>query len=685
MKNHADEITQRFVNEFAADCPDSFKELVSTEITNQENHVVETALSRFRTNSRIFRPSWSLFARVTFVFIAVASASWLLIPNDKVISILRIKNKGSIMSMIPKTPPTITQDPATNLLLHGDQSASDEISRWRALWMSEPDNPVYFSRYANTHLSEKRLLHPDVIEEAQRIDPDNGYWLLVAACVDAEKSLEKTKALQTDSNRSKSSWHAKDEDEVLRRIALLREVTAKPHLRSHQLEYLQTSISKMPVVEGYLGRIHSIAWLASQADAATMQLAQLPKLLEAGMRIAIERNDRELASKIIRDWHHLSRELAHDSFSLIQCLVTQLLVSQPTEFFFETAEKLDLKSEAELIQPILDAVKKVEAFRNRKKDLDNANQTDHDLFEHKGSILSSLTLANPHATLMKPIAPVNSADLRPGRRMEFAFTERIGIPAVAMITCFCFIMIGVNWLLACQTRRAFARRALLLLPTWKLVSIPIIAGAGPLLVYILVTRFTPLGWHEWSLSHGKNVIIIQGFILMSTIVMLPTLLAGIAVEKHTKIFGWCWPGGLTSRYIAILMILAALPASGLILLRDEDSFSSLFTAIVWLFLAALACVASAMIWSAWRQRKEPQRRNPRRLAGGLLAAYARLLTLILLPAWFWLTHIEEKFWAQRDTLMHINLESPAVSSYESKIQILMREQIIETMGPVWPE
>jgi len=71
------------------------------------------------------------------------------------------------------------------------------------------------------------------------------------------------------------------------------------------------------------------------------------------------------------------------------------------------------------------------------------------------------------------------------------------------------------------------------------------------------------------------------------------------------------------------------------------------------------------------------------LAAGLLAAYARLLTLPLLCGWLWFTIYEEKYWLKRDTLMVLSADSPAISSVEAEIQRRLRAQTLQMLGPAW--
>ncbi len=549
--------------------------------------------------------------------------------------------------------------------------------------MSEPENPAWFSRYVAHRLSEEKALDPELLAEALRLDADNGFWPLIAACIDAGGLIEKADLPESGDEEPKTGWFAKDEGEVLLRLARIREAASKPRLESHHRQWYREALSKHPPVDGYFRQIQLITLLAGETIHGGMNLRNLPGLQEAGTRIAIERGDAALAAAIIEDWHELSRRLAQDAVSLVEILIAHTIAAHPVEAFQEAAVRLDLDREAALLEPIAAAAKIIDLHRRQPRSVGFIDD-----FRRKGSVLAGLSADIGPSLILDPPAPPGVEALRPSRRLECAFYERLMVVPVALGLVVALVIFGAAWLWAGRSRRALAKRALVLMPWWKPAGLCLLAGAGPLLGYLILTRLSPLGWHEWSLYHASATSTLQWALLLCLLLLLPNLLAEALLEKELWVFGWRWPGGIEPRAHGSLMLVLALPASGLILLRDLPGLSRhpwLPQLAQWLAVLVPAGIALGGLWCWWRQRKSPKRKTPRRLAAGLLAAHARLLAVALLVPWVLWTHHEEKSWTARDTLFAVDPENPALSSHEAAIQTRLRQQVLDMLGPAWSD
>lgn len=664
---------------------EAFCNAVIAEIHSDATHEdFKAATCRLNRNSRILHPPMIGTGRMLLYFAALASAIWLFAPLPQSLLFTRVFATGDMLESVLESPSADEPvDASIRLLLYGDESAVDNAARWHALWMSEPDNPVWFSRYAAMRLSDEGELDPELVAEAARIDPENGFWHLVAACVDVDEFVEKVTIPKTEDQPRKIEWHAMDEDEVLRLINQINQAAAMPILQSRQRDWYQTALPHLPPTDGFLQQIQTITLLAGEILYGSMHIRKLPNLQEAAMRIALDRNDSELAATIIRDWHRLSLSIAEDSTSLVEILIAQVIASHPVEFLYQAAQSLGLEEEVNLIAPILNSVNELNRHREAYK-AQSVHKETNDQFMEKASILGGLCVINSTPWLLDSVPPIEPLSWTPSRRMEFAFFERMLIALIAMVTTVSLVIFGACWLWAGRVNRVFARRAVMMVPIWKLAVFGLLAGAGPLLWYLLITRHTPLGWHEWSLTHGMRTLFVQWGVLAFLILLLPGLLAAIVFEKKGKVFGWRWPFGHKARAVASIGILATLPASGMILLKsDQPGFH--LEIFWWGSLVVIAVVAIATLWSWFCQWREPLVKSTRRLAAGLLAAHARLLTLALLSGWAFLTQFEEKSWAARDTLFVVNPDSPALSSNEEEIQRRLRAQVLDMLGPAWTE
>ena len=161
--------------------------------------------------------------------------------------------------------------------------------------------------------------------------------------------------------------------------------------------------------------------------------------------------------------------------------------------------------------------------------------------------------------------------------------------------------------------------------------------------------------------------------------MLPALLAPILFRRNGTHSNPRWPGGIKSRAIASASILLAIPACRWVLPADIN-FSFLTNILA---LAIIAITTIFMAVCAWMHRKHPWRKSPHRLAASWFAAHTRMASLVMLSGWLALTHVEEKTWAQRDTLFVFSTERHALSTNEGIVSQRLRAQTLDTLGPEW--
>ncbi len=395
------------------------------------------------------------------------------------------------------------------------------------------------------------------------------------------------------------------------------------------------------------------------------------------MRIALDRGDRELAATLIQDWLRIARETTRHASTLVELLIIKRAVSSQAGFFHQSAKELGLEEEAALLEAIHEKVREIEEHRLTASTSSEQRDGFQERVELKASLLGAVMTGSAPALLLDPPDPPTVRELRPTRRMEHAYFERMMIIPVALVTVAGIVTFGFFWMRAGGARRAFARRAMRLVPGLRLMLSGFLAGAGPLLGYLAITRLTPLGWHEWSLHHGARALFLQWALLAFLILCLPRLIAAILFEKSARAFGWRWPGGSGARTAAAICIIAALPAAGAIL-PDTGHIGIL---LWWLSLGCVAVLTLSGIATWWLQRGDPLSASPRRLAAGLFTAHTRLLALALLAGWALLTQYEEKAWAARDTIFLPISGMPALNSHEAEVQYRLQAQLLDILGP----
>ncbi len=247
---------------------DKLRALVREELENND-HIPDPAVSidRLKQNERAFLPRAIHLARILLYLAALASAIWLLIPIRESLTLARLSAPGELlMGMVDhREHETSLLDDDATLLLYGDPIAEGLAATWRPLWTSDPDNPVWLSRYvAMCFAEDPHSLDADLLEKVSRIDPGNGFWHLIAACVDADDHLERVTIPESDDQPRKTEHHATDEEGILNRVARIHEAANMPELNSRQLDWFREALAVHPPSDGFASHIRMISWLASE-------------------------------------------------------------------------------------------------------------------------------------------------------------------------------------------------------------------------------------------------------------------------------------------------------------------------------------------------------------------------------------------------------------------------------------
>ncbi|HEX7260880.1 MAG TPA: hypothetical protein VF258_03615, partial [Luteolibacter sp.] len=163
------------------------------------------------------------------------------------------------------TPPKIQNlNPAQNLLLYGDERAGNGPNRWKPLWESEPDNPAYLAKYAAEYFEENKKLSPEILAAAERIDPDNGWFLALAAAGNANDAVVREKRSSADTKSGKAAvMTVHDEKRLQETLSTLHQVAAKPRFRSYQVDLLRQQIPLFPPRRDFVSHVPLLAHVAS--------------------------------------------------------------------------------------------------------------------------------------------------------------------------------------------------------------------------------------------------------------------------------------------------------------------------------------------------------------------------------------------------------------------------------------
>jgi hypothetical protein len=193
---------------------------------------------------------------------------------------------GSIFSMawgseVPKPVGNFT--PQQRLLLFGAEGAATDSAKWKPLWDSEPENPAYLTEYATAYFGQHNQLSPEILAAAERVDPDNAWFQILAAVGMAEGAVSKDGSISSGRKGAPKTpvWKIDDEKRLLESLALIHGITGKSRMIFYQDGLFQKRLALFPPRRDFVSQIPPTVYAASQT-APGIRLRKLVDVLAAG-------------------------------------------------------------------------------------------------------------------------------------------------------------------------------------------------------------------------------------------------------------------------------------------------------------------------------------------------------------------------------------------------------------------
>ncbi len=176
------------------------------------------------------------------------------------------------------------------LLLKINDNNKSPTELAKALWDSDPTNPAYYAEYCSAHVADNAKLPADFLEQARRIDPNNGYFPFWAAALDVknavkQRSLNKTmKAAGTP-----PGWDVVDESKVDRALQIIYETRNLADYRNYDVQMTRERISLLP--QNTPHEYHNSVSLLLQSSTTHHYTRDLPNVIAAKAWLCGERGD----------------------------------------------------------------------------------------------------------------------------------------------------------------------------------------------------------------------------------------------------------------------------------------------------------------------------------------------------------------------------------------------------------
>jgi len=504
---------------------------------DEDHPAIGEALERLeKVDAKRFPRLW----RVCLHVCAATAFLLLTFPALQVQSVLQNLNSVTSISYNEETKLIVPADLTPNQrLLIGDPTLP-QIRQSELLHLSAPKRPDFFTEYTGKYANEHDRLPDKYLEKSARIDPKNSFHLYNAAARGGGDSVEKVKSKTKGAPRyvgnkrlrdmpDEVAWKLNDEEKFNEAMDLVAKAATLPHYDNYETSL---SAERLPLFnqDRMIPRIWTLAYFAGQST-QTISILKVANLISAKAYFLSLEGDEDGFLSLYADSEAFLSHLSHAPDShLVTELVYAVSAAGTANAFDFGAERLGLSELAEKM------------FLRKKAFIDDANMrtlredpmSDH--IERKGSILTRLTAPAIAKQVANP--PLFDPEtLTPGRLAEYEFYSAVLLPVVASILGLAALVAFISGALLPRPAKLLSKRfGLLLRPAdWVWVAGAVLA---PIALIIIITRYTPLGGINFSISHNQMLFPAAHYLLL-IFVLLTVTPATIRwrLEKRLGAFG----------------------------------------------------------------------------------------------------------------------------------------------------
>jgi len=569
-------------------------------------------------------------------------------------------------------------------LLLGD-SDLDELEQKRQLHALAPANSAYFAEYAQEFVTQRGALPPDFLETAVRLAPDNAFFPYFAAGQLSRKCLTKKKFTSpsppprmVDGVRLYALPREQEFDihnlaDFEEALALVAKGAALPGFETYANPMIVARLRLLPA--GTMADFTRALMYAYGGSTGMIQIMYVAELINARAEQLSKSGRKEeflaLAAQREALIAHLGR---NPDLALVGELVHSVIAVSTAKNFEAAAARLGHTEMAETYR------KQGEAFQAERDMRDIRAKKEGDPFpENKASSLHRLALPTVNRQVTTP-PPLSAADFEPMRRAEHELLGGLGLLALALCLPLAALVVFLFRFIATPMIRVPAKRmaGVLCIADGAWVS-----GLGvvlPILCFLFVTRFTPLGGREYGATFFVFTFPgVQYAALLLALLIVPAILVRWCLSKRLAPFGFgdrfTVPFALAVMAMIAVWSLAALPVV------EHLTKVDLLNHFTFAALAAPPALCLCLLFAnALRSilGKPAARLAQCATAVAILPAYP--IAIILLCALTPIYSAGEKRWLAKETLLRIDPYAPDLGAYEFKVAAQKRKEINAITG-----
>jgi len=700
-----DRLTEAACRSFTADAEAklSARDFISRVARTDDPAAVENAIARWHhADAAKRRFGWKSVLALLAVLLSLAIG----IKDFKDIRrTLKWRFGGGILHMgvvDMQAPAFFSSLTPSQRLLFAGVGESSPITTAKELWLTEPDNPAYFSEYAAAYIAEESSLPPDFLETAARIDPDNAWFPYMAPSVIA------LDAFKPDPRRSRKvgtrqvydhakTWTFTDRARFDSALQFIRQARPLGKCDNYTSEMLA---KRAPLLryDDLAGWMEAYLALNTSGSGGTLRLRKVADVLSASAWSLGQAGDTAGFKELSVDADHFLHFLCGTPPGpVIDGMAFHLYAQFVSESFAYAAEKLALPEEASRWRGIFERIDEMQQGRStREWRVDGKPLPEN---ATPGGALGESVKYFAKQARDQPL--LTDADLKPGRMLEHDIFSRYCGYLLALLLAPITGLVALYRFRIKRLPRALATKSQALLAPldWAWIL-----GAGVLLPFIhvfAINLLTPLGGH-FAGTEGTGMSLPFGHFVGLLILWLivPPVVARWRLAKSARVLGFLPPSAWS--WLAIACALALIPAVGWMaasapsrevfigLLEKLDGpeyywedlslpsgAASLDAIPFWitliLFLASLAWIVVSLGIAFFTPSIRQLRCAAVSMAMLPVFSFAIILTALSSLAF----KSGERHWIAREKLTS---PSSALDGWEHRVAVQMRKELRETLG-----
>ncbi len=565
---------------------------------------------------------------------------------------------------------------ADRLILDGDATRPSKVLRQRAIWEAAPTNKVFFHHYLTILLSDYNTLEASPaacyaklaaeIEAGRSVDPNNARLDFVLAAKLLEQAMESKTAVTgvTADGKAKvrSEQVVKDRAKLAEAMTLLERGLKRPVYRRYVGNMLAARLAILGPPESLSDQMLQLNLVAETPMPDLPLMRNLARGAGAYAAVLIEEKRTNEAQYFLDVWKPLALKLTADSFALMDVLMAAAIVKEAELRVPELYARLGMAAKADAVRAETRALTTPLVAWNRAR---SAFQTDpavrlrREAFARHTGILATMLLP---ALTEYPSA----AELAPNRLLDYVLIEDLFLTGVALLMLVAMLA-GLIWLRYLRRKLPAADLAAGGVP-WRQAVVRVWwCVVLPVLVYLVITRFTTLGGRIYGLPYVWPRLVFQLGMLGVTMVLISTL----------------YQGSLTSTRIhsgsPLLVVLTLGVMVGTLLLPVSWLTAEHKTASLVAMAVPLMILVGSGVWRIIQWRASLRRSTPALRYEGVavMVLMLGLGVMVLTLGAHRVLRVEERRYVSQETLLRVDPAQGGFTVAEARLAKSLRDQVLK--------